>query len=207
MNWETLLCLGDSITIGARSYCGYPEYTGSALEKEIGNRWNVINHATSGFTAMDLHRSITNNFSNLKQFEPGIVTLLIGTNDVKKNTSVEDFTIAYNLVVMKAMMLAVNRNLVLVKIPYFPKNIAYPYNYNMNERVARFNEVIDEIAKSYGARTIEFDITEEDLFDGVHLNTAGSRNAGCQLCSFILKDKGWKEIANDNLTHLKVLHG
>ncbi len=45
MNWETLMCFGDSITIGARSYCGYPEYAGNYLEKELGNKWNIINHA------------------------------------------------------------------------------------------------------------------------------------------------------------------
>ncbi len=65
MNWETLMCFGDSITIGARSYCGYPEYTGFSLQKELGNYWNVINHAISGHTAIDLNRYITVNFHNL----------------------------------------------------------------------------------------------------------------------------------------------
>lgn len=105
MNWETFMCLGDSITIGARSYCSYPEYAANELEKEIGNHWILINHATTGFTAIDLSRSIANNFNNLKNFQPSIITILIGTNDVKTNTSGEDFTIALNQIVLKANLI------------------------------------------------------------------------------------------------------
>lgn len=41
MNWETLLCMGDSITIGSRSYLGYPEYAGHYLSTETNKKWNV----------------------------------------------------------------------------------------------------------------------------------------------------------------------
>jgi lysophospholipase L1-like esterase len=102
MNWETLMCFGDSITIGARSYCGYPEYAGSVLEKEIGNKWNVINHSVSGYTAIDLHRYISDNYNNLSSFTPSIVTILIGTNDIKNGTSLENCINKYSFLSEKS---------------------------------------------------------------------------------------------------------
>src|SRR4051812_24990885 len=183
MNWETLLSLGDSITIGARSYGAYPEYAGHLLEKKLGNNWNVINHAVSGYTAMDLARSISNNFLNLKQFAPGIVTILIGTNDVKIKTSEQDFEMSYKQVLLKAMLIAPYGNVVLIKIPSFPKNVAYPYTYAMNERIEIFNGIISEVADKKNLKTIDFQLSNEDLFDGVHFSAKGSQNAGTQLAA------------------------
>jgi lysophospholipase L1-like esterase len=190
MNWETLMSFGDSITIGARSYCGYPEYAGNFLEKSLGNKWNVINHAVSGYTTINLARYITANFSNLHQFAPGIITIMIGTNDVKFSTAESDFEIAYRQVVLKALMIAPNKNVLLIKIPSFPKNVAYPYQYKMNETVIKFNAIIEKIAADFKIRVTSFSISEEDLFDGVHLDTTGSINAAKQLAHFIEADKG-----------------
>jgi len=190
MNWETLMCFGDSITIGARSYCGYPEYTANFLENEIGNNWNVINHSVSGYTAIDLHRYISSHFSNLSSFTPSIVTVLIGTNDIKNDTSAENFEIAYNQILIKSKLIAMKSNVVLIKIPHLPKKVMYPYNYSMNEKIILFNELIESISKKHNVRTMDFNITETDLFDGVHLNEEGSKNTGRQLADFILKDKG-----------------
>jgi len=195
------MCFGDSITIGARSYCGYPEYAGNYLEKELGNKWNIINHAISGYTAMDLHRYITNNFANLSAFTPSIVSVMIGTNDIKNNTSCEDFEIAYNQVLIKAKLIAMKRNVLMIKIPYLPQKVMYPYNFKMNEKITVFNEMLSAIAEDHKVRIAEFRISEEELFDGVHLNDLGSKNFGKQLAEYILLDKGIDkeiEILNDN---------
>ncbi|NQV02922.1 MAG: hypothetical protein HQ542_09770 [Bacteroidia bacterium] len=53
MNWETLISFGDSITIGARSYLGYPEICGDLLENILNKDWHVINHARNGFTTIN----------------------------------------------------------------------------------------------------------------------------------------------------------
>ncbi len=195
------MCFGDSITIGARSYCGYPEHAGNYLEKELGNKWNIINHAISGYTAMDLHRYITNNFANLSAFTPSIVSVMIGTNDIKNNTSCEDFEIAYNQVLIKAKLIAMKRNVLMIKIPHLPQKVMYPYNFKMNEKITVFNEMLSAIAEDHKVRIAEFRISEEELFDGVHLNDLGSKNFGKQLAEYILLDKGIDkeiEILNDN---------
>lgn len=207
MNWETLMCFGDSITIGARSYAGYPDYAGNSLEKSLGNNWDVVNHAVSGFTAMDLARSMTTNFANLKQFAPGIITVLIGTNDVKTKTSSEDFEMSYKQVLVKALLLAPYQNVVLIKIPLFPKSIAYPYNYAMNDKIKCFNEIISELANHYNLRNIEFELSKADFFDGVHLNAKGSMNAGKQLAAFIETEKGFGNKSEEVLTVLHAVNG
>lgn len=190
MNWETLMCFGDSITIGARSYCGYPEYAGSVLEKEIGNKWNVINHSVSGYTAIDLHRYISDNYNNLSSFTPSIVTILVGTNDIKNGTSIENYEIAYNQIIIKSKLIAMKSNVVLISIPSFPKKVMYPYNFGMNKNVNEYNDLIDSMSLKHKLRVFKFNISEDDLFDGVHLNEQGSRNTGNQLADFILADKG-----------------
>lgn len=200
MNWETLMCLGDSITIGARSNCSYPEYAADALEAEIGNHWLVINHATSGFTTIDLSRSVTNNFNNLKNFHPSIITILIGTNDVKTNTTGEDFSIALNQLILKAKLIAQNNNVVLFTIPHFPEGIMYPYTYAMNAKTEEFNSIIKSLSQTHGIRTASFDLQAADMFDGVHLNNEGSKKAGKQLSEYILKDKG---IFQDIISHIE----
>ncbi len=207
MNWETLMCFGDSITIGARSYCGYPEYAAAGLQQELGNKWNVINHAISGYTAMDLARYMTAHFSNLKQFAPGLVTVLIGTNDVKKNTSQRDFRIAYEQVVLKAMLIAPEKNVVLIRIPRFPRNISYPYNYAMNATIDRFNSIIEEIARDWKLHLMELKVRDEDLYDGVHLNAEGSASCGAQLASFIKADKGLDREDDGEDARFIALHG
>lgn len=190
MNWETLLCLGDSITFGARSYFGYPEIAGNILEEKLSKSWNIINHSTNGFTTIDLIRSLNPVSPLYKREAPSIITIMIGTNDIKNKTSIEDFTVAYNQIIIKAKLMAVNSNIVLFKIPRFTKKVFYPYNYSMNADVSRFNIVIEELAKENQLRTIDLDLEDDDFFDGVHFSAKGSLSAGKQLAEFILKDKG-----------------
>ncbi len=204
MNWETIMCFGDSITIGARSYCAYPDYCGNRLEKSTGVRWHVVNHAVSGYTTMDLARYMTAHFSNLRQFFPGIITVLIGTNDVKRGTSEKDFEIAYRQVILKALLLSVQENVVLILLPNFPQNIAYPYRYNMNVTIDAYNEIVKKLAKEFRLRTHVFELNESDLFDGVHLNTKGSETAGTQLAAMISEDKGTGQASAT--TELKIVN-
>jgi lysophospholipase L1-like esterase len=190
VNWETLLCLGDSITFGARSYCAYPDYAGATLEQTLGNQWQVVTYAVNGHTAMDLQRLMTANFVNIKQFDAGVVSLLIGTNDVKKNTAIGDFEIAYRQILLKIKLLAPGKRVFMIKIPHFPSGLAYPYTFEMNDTITAYNQLLEKLATEYRAKLLEFDLAETDFFDGIHLTPQGSLNAGKQLAQAILKDKG-----------------
>ncbi len=190
MNWETLLCLGDSITFGARSYFGYPEIAGNILEENLSKSWNIINHSKNGYTTVDLIRSLSPITTAYKGEFPSIITILIGTNDIKNGTSIGDFSIAYKQLIVKAKLMSVNSNILLIKIPRFTNQVFYPYNFGMNVEVVRFNNVIDVLSEQHALRTIDLQLHDDDFFDGVHFSTKGSQSAGRQLAKFILKDKG-----------------
>jgi lysophospholipase L1-like esterase len=190
MNWETYLAFGDSITIGARTYLGYPELTGNTLGIRLSKQWIVINHAVSGFKAIDLARDIDKNFSSLKEHKACLSSILIGTNDIKENTSIDDFRVALNQVILKTKLLTVNKNVIILAIPEFHKGVMYPYLMDMNETIAKFNVVISELADHHTIRMLKLEHTEKDFTDGVHLNRDGIANFSNQLSKYILKDKG-----------------
>lgn len=190
MNWETYLAFGDSITIGARTYSGYPELTGYELSVQLSKHWNVVNHAQSGFKAIDLARYIDRHFVCLKGTNASISTILIGTNDVKEKTSMRDFRVALDQVILKARLLTMNENVIILMIPEFSQGIMYPYSIGMNEVIPRFNEEIRELADHHGIRTLAINSTGSDFSDGVHLNAKGNQSFSSQLVNYILKDRG-----------------
>ncbi len=196
MNWETLLCLGDSITFGARSYLGYPEICGSVLEKKLEKKWNVINHATNGFTTIDLVRSLNPELISYKQVFPSLISIMIGTNDIKNKTAISDFEIAYRQLLVKATLFSVNNNIVCLKIPRFTNKVFYPYHYDMNTKVKEFNLLIEKLAAEHGCRHFELNLSDDDFYDGVHFSSKGSTTAGHQLASYILKDKGFENFTD-----------
>ncbi|WNJ19040.1 SGNH/GDSL hydrolase family protein [Pontibacter sp. G13] len=187
MNWETLLCLGDSITIGARSYLGYPEYCGNFLKNETAKDWNVVNCAVSGYTTIDLVQHIDKNWSHLNETKPELISLMIGTNDLKKNTSFSDFQIAFSLLLIKVKLLVKSRNIILNKIPSLRSGVMLPYNLSMNEMGIQYNNWISEIAKSHGLMLNEMPESDDLFFDGVHLNQKGSELWGKHLSQKILE--------------------
>jgi lysophospholipase L1-like esterase len=190
MNWETYIAFGDSITIGARSYLGYPEYAGNLLTTATGKNWNVINHATSGFTVIDLVRSIDKNFKNLQDSKPSVCTLLIGTNDIKTSTDLNDFEIAYRLLLVKIRLIVPAAAIKIFSIPTFPNGVMYPYLVEMNQIIPEYNKVIRKIADETGLKYYPLDFEANDLFDGVHLNNKGSKKTAEYISQLILKDRG-----------------
>ena len=184
------MSFGDSITFGARSYLGYPELCGDLLGKKLDKSWQVINHAVNGYTTIDLVRSIDPNLDNFRNCYPSIITVMIGTNDIKNDVSTENFMIAYRQLIVKLRLLSVGNNILLLKIPRFTRQVFYPYNFAMNERVSEFNQYIEELAVMNSLRTFGFRFEDDDFFDGVHLNEKGGHTAAIQLAGLILKDKG-----------------
>ena len=186
MNWETILCLGDSITIGARSYLGFPEYCAALLESETQKNWNVINLSKSGMTTIELHRYLDFVGFSFSSCKPEVINILIGTNDLKSSTSLEDFEIAYRALVVKVRATHPNAFLILNEIPYLLPGVMLPYKTSMNDRVSDFNKIINDIAQTIGVEVLKFQFENSHMFDGVHLNSKGSKHIGETLARKIL---------------------
>jgi lysophospholipase L1-like esterase len=190
MNWETLLCLGDSITIGARSYLGYPDYAADFLKQKTAKHWLAVNYAVSGYTTVQLARHIVTNYDSLEALKPLLTTILIGTNDVKVGTDLELYKIALDQTILLAKLLTLNKNVMLFKIPQLGKGVMYPYNIEMNKRVDAFNNAIEEKAHEHNCKLVNLPITDTDYYDGVHLTEAGSKKVAQFLSDYICKERG-----------------
>ena len=77
-----------------------------------------------------------------------------------------------------------------MKIPELQEGIMYPYNIEMNSKVAELNNSIEKLAKKHNVKTLSLNVEKEDFFDGVHLNDSGVENIGKQVSSFILSERG-----------------
>lgn len=127
---------------------------------------------------------------NYKSANPSIITVMIGTNDIKLNISLNEFKIAYKQLIVKLKLLSINNNIVLLKIPLFKQKVSYPYNFAMNSQIDLFNTCIEKLAFENNLACFSFSFEDEDHFDGVHLNSIGCATAALQLGNLILKDKG-----------------
>ena len=191
MNWETILFLGDSITVGARTYLGFPEYAGSILELKLQKSWNILNHSKNGQTTIELARSIDGKFLAFTAQKPLLVVVLIGTNDIKQHTTVDEYRIALNQVVIKAKLVSENSNVLLLNIPLFPKGIMYPYSIEMNDSIKGYNEVIKELAVHHRVKTLTVSYNDSHFSDGVHLNVIGCKHVAESIANFVLSERGY----------------
>lgn len=190
MNWESILFLGDSLSFGARSYLGFPEYSGDMLSKKLSKDWNIINHATNGFRAIDLARSISNNYSVLASNNPLMSVILIGTNDAKTGTSNEEYRIAMEQIIIKAKLLTLNRNVLIIHIPELVSGVSYPYNVKMNEAIREYNQIINKLAKKHQVNFLSVSLEDKHFYDGVHFNKEGTILFAEHIVNYILKERG-----------------
>ena len=191
MNWETYLALGDSITKGARTYLGYPELTAHKLSQKLNKEWDIINVSSNGITAIELLKLFEDKCRHSHVGNSSFTTILVGTNDVKNGSTVEEFTIAYDLLLTKVKIATQSSNIYLIHIPTFPKGVMFPYTSDMNTTVLKFNEVINALATKHQLKTLELKLTENDFYDGVHLNSEGIQSVAHQICETVLISKGY----------------
>lgn len=192
MNWETYAAFGDSITKGARTYLGYPEIAGDILSQHLSKEWNVINHSTNGYKAIDLARWIDQSYAHLAEQKPSISSILIGTNDIKEGTTLRDFLIALRLILLKVKLLTPHQNVFILKVPVFPEGVMYPYTIKMNDQIHLMNNAIEDLATINQIRCLTIDLHIEHFQDGIHLNDVGLQTFGKQIAAFILDERGIK---------------
>jgi len=85
------LALGDSYTIGTGASdveYSYPTIVGTRLAEATGRKVQVTNPAVNGFTTQDL---IDRELRYLQRFNPQLVTVLIGVNDIVQGRTAEQY--------------------------------------------------------------------------------------------------------------------
>lgn len=89
MIWNEIVCIGDSLTYGARDEFGrsYPAELGKILSEKTNEFYICHNYGINGETSSDLLRRSWHILQSNKNSK--IVLLMIGTNDTKKPMPIE----------------------------------------------------------------------------------------------------------------------
>ena len=141
MNYNSVLCVGDSITFGSRDDKGsnYPLEMESILEEKAGELWICIGDGICGETSSDLvHRF----YKLISLYYPKIyeICLFEGVNDAKdeKNTLPEIYSknIEHCIKICKIF----GKKLFLGTIPEKKGILAPSYGKNTNKRVEKYKQ-------------------------------------------------------------------
>lgn len=185
MNYQNILCVGDSQTFGARTYGCYPLYLGSQLRKASPYEWRVLNWSVNGYTARDLWLLLNQRLDALTDTYQACV--LVGTNDVGHNSDLDLFEEYYRQIVL-ALCVRRYKAILCGEIPpihpdghvFFPKQCSGQRSV-YNDRIRRVT------AEFSAARFVASPELSRDCYeDPVHFNERGNAAVAAAFCEAIL---------------------
>ena len=181
MIWNEILCLGDSLTYGARDEHGrsFPVELGQLLSEKTKEFYICHNYGVNGETSSDLLRRSWNILKSNRSCK--IATLLIGTNDTKQPTPIDVYE--DNL---RQIILSVKANGMELIVATLPELRFSPYYIENRHYIKIYSDKIREMSDIYNFRVCELNRMGEYLVDGVHFNNAGSKEIASRFCNIIL---------------------
>jgi len=168
MIWNEILCLGDSITYGARYPYGryYPAELGKILTNATGQFYFCHNHGFSGETSSDLLRrtwSAANSHSNAN-----LALLMIGTNDTKIPIPTEVYE--DNMRQMISILRVHGMEVIVATLPKLGFTPLYIKNVDFIEK---YNDIILKLSNKMHFETCDMSGTEKYYIDNVHYTHEG----------------------------------
>lgn len=188
MNYQKLICWGDSQTFGARTYGSYPLYLSKILNKKTAYTWSIINLSCNGHTARDLWLRI--NRELLTVTDVYTVCLLIGANDVGNNTPLKLFSEYFKQIVRNLEINGIKSVYCGEIPPIWPDSHPFFAQQTTIQR-NKYNKSISNIVrKSSIADLIKFPkLTRDYYVDPVHFNEKGNKEVANCFSKSILKKK------------------
>ena len=182
MIWNEILCLGDSITYGARDSQGrsFPAELGKILHEKTGEFYYCHNKGICGETSSDLLRRAWSDASAAKNSK--IATLLIGTNDTQIPISEDIYE--DNLRQIISILKVHGMNIVLCTLPELAFTPLYIKN---KEYISKYNKIIFKLSEQYSTSLCKLDNTEKYYIDGVHYTHKGYKVIASKISNLILK--------------------
>ena len=175
--------VGDSITEGVGATNASKNYV-SQVANTLGKEFNVLNAGVSGTTLMSTKEAYTNTtrYQEGKNFNPDVVTIMLGTND-SKDRYWGSGTDEYNAAQFEkelTELINVYRNLPskpLVFVATSPTVYGRQIDSINNEGVTEIVEVQKKVAEDMGCPVIDINTVTKDhpdwFTDGVHPNDIG----------------------------------
>mgnify|MGYP005816084105 CR=1 FL=1 len=169
MIWNEIVCLGDSLTYGARDRYGrsYPAELGKILSKKTGEFYICHNYGINGETSSDLLRRSWSVLKSNKNTSK-ICLLWIGTNDTK--TPNPPHIYQDNL---KQIIMSIKANGMFPIIGTLPELNFSPYYSKNRDYIDVYNEIILKISTDMDCDVCSMDTLGDHLIDGVHFTHEG----------------------------------
>jgi lysophospholipase L1-like esterase len=173
MNYQKVVCWGDSQSFGARTYGCYPLYLAKSLNASTRYVRQILNFSSNGHTVRDLWFRISHEILTLSDVYQACI--LIGTNDVGNNSPPDVFEEYYRQVLNS---LQVNRFKAVYcgEIPpIWPDGNVFFSTSTQSSR-DEYNRIVRRVVGECKIATlVEFaDLSAECYSDPVHLNEAGN---------------------------------
>jgi lysophospholipase L1-like esterase len=186
MIWNEILCLGDSITVGARDEYGrsYPAELGKILTEKTGEFYYCHNYSKCGDTSSDLQRKVWNAAKAHK--DSNLALIMIGTNDVQAPTPVEVYE--DNLRQIISVVRVHGMTPIVATLPELGRTPLYLRNLDY---IKKYNFVIQKLSQELGFTICDMFGTEKHYVDGVHYTHEGYKLLASRWASVI--DKMHKE--------------
>ncbi len=168
MIWNEIVCLGDSLTYGARDEYGrsYPAELGKILSEKTGEFYICHNYGINGETSSDLLRRSWNILKSNKSSK--IAILMIGTNDTKKPTPINVYRDNIRQIVM-----SIKANGMTPIVSTLPDLTFSPYYQKNRDMVDKYSDCLRSMSREYNFKICEMPKLSEYLIDGVHFGNAG----------------------------------
>jgi len=164
------VCLGDSLTYGARDEYGrsYPAELSKILAEKTNEFYICHNHGINGETSSDLLRRSWNILKSNGGSK--ICLLLIGTNDTKTPTPL--YIYKDNL---RQIISSIKAHGMIPIVGTLPQLSFTPYYAQNRDYINRYNKVIKKLSEpdNLDFNLCSMDDMEEYLIDGVHFTHEG----------------------------------
>jgi|TARA_E500000305_G_C4005559_1_gene229736 lysophospholipase L1-like esterase len=168
--WNEIVCLGDSITYGARDeYDRSPTIELSKIMKEkTGEIYICHNYGISGETSVHLLKRTWGACSAHKAAK--IAFLMIGTNDTQKATPLEIYEDNLRQIIDICRIHGLH-----IIISTLPKLGLTPLYFKNSNLIKVYNDVIMKLSVELNLDICDMSGVEEHYVDGVHFTNAGHK--------------------------------
>jgi lysophospholipase L1-like esterase len=152
----TYVAIGDSLTagVGASSVSSsLPALLAEKISADQGIPVSVKNLGVAGATSFDL---LTGQILDASQYNPQIITLFIGTNDLHNFVPLDKFK-SNLLTAIEALQRTTQAKIYLINVPYLGAKdlVLPPYDKYFDWELKKYNSVMAEVAQQTGVELVD----------------------------------------------------
>jgi lysophospholipase L1-like esterase len=152
------VALGDSYTIGTATRSPDERWPNQLVRRLAAAGFEVdlvANLGVNGFTSMDVIRS---ELPRLAELDPGLLTLLVGVNDVVQGVPIETYTANAATILDQSLGLVPPARIVTVSTPDYtvtPEGAAYGDPARQSAAIRQVNEILARLSEDRGIRHVD----------------------------------------------------